>query len=216
MLKLMTRLALVLIPALVILSPGCATHVSPAAQKQIQQVTDQSAVKVAQAKGAGDVKLQNAKSKNAVNAENGKNAPVLHPIAAINQEVKSFRPILFWVTLGSFLLWAIDFGLIAAVRIYFPASTKLSSCLGFFAMPLRWLAILSLVALLALPFLPIGFVVLACAISGLFCYELIKHKGNVPEAEKDTEQLLGIGAASGSAIATKAATPTAPSPLLAK
>jgi hypothetical protein len=199
MLKYIAWLALVLIPLLVIAPIGCTPQLSPATQQQIQQVKNQ-----------GALKLQQNKSQHAIDSENGKNSPLTHPIAAMNDSIVELHRILKIVVVVSWTLWLCQFLI---------SKTQYGFLLNWAARPLRWSSILSLVAFLTLPFLPwtlipIGALVLAAA--GLFAYELIKNKGNVPEAEKDTEQLLGVGEASGLAIAKKAATPTAPIPVPGK
>ena len=168
---------------------GCAVRPDAATQKQVQTITNQSAI--AQA---------NTKAKDAVNALHGTDSPVTHPIAAANETVKSLRPWLILLSLIGVFGWIVCF----AFSGYLPL-------LGSFIVPLRWVAILSVTALFTLPFLPWTFLALCAAAIGLVIYELVKTEsitGTETAIENIVDPLIGIKPAVTSS-ATPAASPTA-------
>ena len=162
---------------------GCTPHISPAAKLQVQKVVDARAVAVAKQQSADEVKLTAAKGKHAVDAENGINAPVTHPIAAANETVKKLRTPLIVITTISFTLWLLFFGL---------SKTQYASFTLGLTPARRWIWVLSVVGVFALPFMPAGIVALIIALIGLVVYEFIKDKGDPQKTESDVEQLLGF------------------------
>jgi hypothetical protein len=136
------------------------------------------------------VKLQTAKDKDKLGQELGKNAPASHPIDAGNYAVSRIRPWLIGLTIASFVLWVVLFGL---------SFTSFSFLSGLIPAA-RWMAVLSVTALFVLPYLPIGIFLLIAAVCGLLIYELVKDKGNVTEAVSDAETILGIEKQAGAIV----------------
>lgn len=152
-----------------LLLAGCAPKLSPQTQLKIRQLQQKSAVAVAEAHAKADE-----------SQAQGHDTPVMHPIAATNNLVVEIRPILIWITVVSFVLWAVQFGL---------SFTSFSFLAGL-APVFRWVSVLSLAGLITLPFLPLGFLIMGIALVSLVIYELVKDKGKVPEALEDTETVL--------------------------
>jgi hypothetical protein len=165
---------------------GCATSLTPQTKTQIAQIQNKSALDQAKAKAAAEL-----------DQLNGKNKPLTHPIAAANETVEEIKPYLIALLLFSFTAWAVLFGL----------SFTAFSFASFLGPVFRWVWILSASALAALPFLPLGALIILGALVGLFIYELVKNKGNVVEAFDDTEAQLGFGVA-GATPSTAAVTQT--------
>ena len=178
-----TRMAIVMIEAFVFaLLFGC-THLTPQTKQTIEQDQQQSAIDTAKVEDQSAIDIAKEKAKDALSQIQGENSPIAHPIEATNNLVVKLRkPLIVAVVLFGFL-WALEFGL----------SFTSFNILSPFAPVFRWLAILSLAALIALPFLPLGVAIIGGAFLGLLIYELVRDHGNVKQAVADTESTLGFG-----------------------
>lgn len=164
------------------LCSGCAHRLTKQTQITISQNHQAAAVAQAKAQDDADVAIAQETARQKLNQLRGAGSPISHPIAATNNTIVRLHKWLFWITLASSFLWAIQFGLSKAGYGF----------LGFLAPVLRWVAVLSFCGLMALPFLPLGFAAAGVLLAGLFVYELVRNKGDVKEAIGDTEHALGF------------------------
>lgn len=186
---------------------GCGPKLTAQTLKSIDQGNQQTAIATAQAKQKSAVDLAKEKAKATLSQANGYDNPIAHPVAATNNLVVEIRPWLIRITIISFVLWAALFGL---------SYTKFT-LLNFLIPVFRWLAILSLAAVMTLPFLPLMFAAVAAAAIALLIYELFKDRWNIAEAIDDEEAIFDLKPlpakppATSTPTASPAATPAATS-----
>lgn len=176
-----------------VMAGGCDPTLTPETKTKISATQQDTAIAKAKieaaattqkaaVEAAGDVKLAKVKSDAAVNQVQGATAPIAHPLAATNNLVVEFRPWLIWATAIASLGW------IALLALRMSGLFVMAGLERF----VRFLAILLFVALAALPWLAWASLFIVIAAAALIVFEMVKDKGNVQQAIRDAEAVIGI------------------------
>ena len=191
---------------MLVLMAGCAQTVSPAAQKQLQQLTDQQAIAMKNLQATQATALAKMNETLKENAAKGEQAPTSNPIAATDNTVRELHPWLMWAS-GILAVAAV---LCLALSAIGPAASSVPwltwmKPLGEIAQVIEPAAVrsfcITFAALMLLPFIKVTAICGIVALVALFIYEMVINKGNLQTVISSMVKLVtGVGGASPVAI----------------